>query len=75
MKSFNYSPGMIAVVTARTVSGAALSVPHARKTGALGVNPAIAKKHAAYLAKLDFNITFNIERIFRHTVRPSFLCR
>lgn len=45
------SPGMMAVVTARTVSGAALSVPQATKIGAEGTRPITERKHAAYLGK------------------------
>jgi hypothetical protein len=40
---------MIALVTALIVSGAALSVPHASSSGAIGLPPMIEKKHAAYL--------------------------
>jgi hypothetical protein len=37
------------VVVARTVSGAALSVPHATKIGALGTRPMRDRNAAAYL--------------------------
>ena len=41
--------GMMAVVTARTVSGAALSIPQTRTMGEAGVAPARERKQAAYL--------------------------
>ncbi len=43
------TPGMRAVVTALTVTGAALSVPHVNSIGPLGAPPATERKHAAYL--------------------------
>lgn len=44
-----YVPGIIAVVTARIVSGAALSVPHVISRGPVGEAPAMDRKQAAYL--------------------------
>ncbi len=44
------TPGMRAVVTALTVTGAALSVPHVSSIGPLGAPPATERKHAAYLS-------------------------
>jgi len=42
-------PGISAVVTALTVSGAALSVAQVNIIGPEGAPPEIARKHAAYL--------------------------
>ena len=45
-------PGMIAVVTALTVSGAAFPVPHASTIGPALLPPVIDRKHAAYLERI-----------------------